>query len=92
MVHTKARVHTYGGIHFVASEVGALSLEPFVSLLHFNASDTKKTPRTTHIQPKSRIRLGNDVSVDPTLRGIDHMRRNESVVEEVPSKHLTVAA
>jgi hypothetical protein len=35
-----------------------------------------------HIQPKPRIGFGNEVSVDPTLRGANDMRRSMSAVGE----------
>jgi hypothetical protein len=65
-------------------KIGALLLEPFFSSFILQASDTKKTPRTTHIQPKSRISFGDEISVGPTLRGVNRVRRNVSAVEETP--------
>jgi predicted NBD/HSP70 family sugar kinase len=41
-----------------------------------------------HIQPKPRISFGNEVSVDTTLRGANHMRRSMSAVGETPQSSV----
>ena len=78
-----------GGVHSVASAGLALCRVSHSFLhSHCNASGTKKTPRTMHIQPKPRISFGNEVSVDPTLRGANDMRRSMSAVGETPQSSV----
>jgi hypothetical protein len=51
-------------------KLATLPQKPFPSPFTLQRRDTRRTPRTTHVQPKLGICFGNEVGFDPTLGGV----------------------